>query len=229
MTANQRDAPASILTHHNIKLTSSVKVQTHSIHSSSSESVSLSLSWPMVSLAALMSLPSPRGTRSLSDPLLSQSPMVICEAHRKLTDADNSEDDEIGDVDGGENELDAKEEEEKEEEEGEEKEEGEEEEEEVPVQQRKKVQTTVIEDDDDKIEVVEPVVHRKKRSVENIVEEEDEVEDDEDVLDDEEEVQAHPKKKQRAINLLSSNAEEEAEMKKMVSVKCDTAPDDHSR
>ncbi|KAI9310427.1 hypothetical protein BDR26DRAFT_889062, partial [Obelidium mucronatum] len=94
------------------------------------------------------------------------------ETHRKSTDADDSESeltpldnapegseaDEIGDVDGGKNELDAEEEDEEEEEE-----EADEEEREVPVQQRKKVQAIVIEDVDDEIEVVEPVVHRKKR------------------------------------------------------------------
>ncbi|KAI9349112.1 hypothetical protein BDR26DRAFT_673473 [Obelidium mucronatum] len=149
------------------------------------------------------------------------------ETHRKSTDAEDSEseltpldnapegseadeDDDIGDVDGGENELDAEEEEEQE---------GDEEEREVPVQQRKKVQAIVIEDDDDEIEVVEPVV-RKKRRVENIDAEEDEVEDDEEVVDEEEEVQAHPKKKRRVMNLLGSDGEEEAEVKKMVSVKC---------
>ncbi|KAI9341629.1 hypothetical protein BDR26DRAFT_859995 [Obelidium mucronatum] len=123
------------------------------------------------------------------------------ETHRKSTDADDSE----------KNELDAEEEEEQE---------GDEEEREVPVQQRRKVQAIVIEDDDDdEIEVVEPVV-RKKRRVENIDAEEDEVEDDEEVVDEEEEVQAHPKKKRRVMNLLGSDGEEEAEVKKMVSVKC---------
>ncbi|KAI9329532.1 hypothetical protein BDR26DRAFT_872291 [Obelidium mucronatum] len=139
------------------------------------------------------------------------------ETHRKSTDADDSESeltpldnapegseaDEIGDVDGGKNELDAEEEDEEEEEE-----EADEEEREVPVQQRKKVQAIVIEDVDDEIEVVEPVVHRKKRRVENIDAEEDEVEDDEEVEDEEEEVHAHRNKKRHVIHLLRRDEEE---------------------
>ncbi|KAI9346839.1 hypothetical protein BDR26DRAFT_855213 [Obelidium mucronatum] len=94
-----------------------------------------------------------------------------------------------------------------------------------PVVQRNKGQPVVVDDDDDEddeVEVVQPVGQgKKKRRVEDIIEEEvDEVEDDEDVLD-EEEVEAHPKKKRHVMNLLGSDGEEEeAEVKKMVSVKC---------